>query len=79
MKKLYIGAILFILGGISYASASISLSATRLIYNQKDNEVSINATNDGEQDVLIQSWLEAFDNSALDWPLEDPDTSPLLT
>ncbi|AWA04562.1 fimbrial biogenesis chaperone [Aeromonas hydrophila] len=72
MKKLYIGAILFILGGISYASASISLSATRLIYNQKDNEVSINATNDGEQDVLIQSWLEAFDNSAPPFAITPP-------
>lgn len=40
------------------ASASISLSATRLIYDGKQNEASINVKNDGEQDVMIQTWLE---------------------
>ncbi|MFQ1999348.1 molecular chaperone [Aeromonas veronii] len=72
MKNLYIGALLFMLGGVSSASASISLSATRLIYNQNDSEVSINATNDGEQDVLIQSWLEAVDNSAPPFAITPP-------
>lgn len=72
MKNLYIGALLFMLGGMGCASASISLSATRLIYNQNDSEVSINATNDGEQDVLIQSWLEAVDNSAPPFAITPP-------
>lgn len=47
----------------SYATASISLSATRLIYDGKQNEASINVKNDGEQDVMIQTWLEKDEGS----------------
>jgi P pilus assembly chaperone PapD len=42
----------------SYATASISLSGTRLIFDGKQNEASINVKNDGGQDVMIQTWLE---------------------
>ncbi len=49
----------------SYATASISLSATRLIYNGEQKEVSINVKNDGEQDVMIQTWLEKDEGSTL--------------
>ncbi|WP_429179136.1 fimbrial biogenesis chaperone [Aeromonas salmonicida] len=42
-----------------YATASISLSATRLIFDGKQNEASINVKNDGGQDVMIQTWLES--------------------
>jgi P pilus assembly chaperone PapD len=52
----------------SYASAAISLSATRLIYGERDRESSISVINTGEQDVMIQSWLENNDNNMLPPP-----------
>ncbi|WP_339330802.1 molecular chaperone [Aeromonas hydrophila] len=47
----------------THASASISLSATRLIFDGKQNEASINVKNDGGQDVMIQTWLESDEGS----------------
>jgi chaperone protein EcpD len=52
----------------SYASAAISLSATRLIYGERDRESSISVINNGEQDVMIQSWLENNDNDMVPPP-----------
>lgn len=64
MKHIYVGMFILFVGYCSTASASISLSGTRLIYNQTDTEASINVSNNGKNDVLIQSWLEADDKSS---------------
>ncbi|EJL6306977.1 fimbrial biogenesis chaperone [Vibrio cholerae] len=50
------------------AFAAISLSATRLIYGELDRDSSISIVNTGEQDVLIQSWLENNDGNMLPPP-----------
>ncbi|AOK06914.1 chaperone protein EcpD [Burkholderia latens] len=47
--------------------ASISLGATRVIFDGKDKEASVAVSNDGA-DALIQSWLD---------PLDDASTEPL--
>lgn len=40
------------------ALAGISLNATRVIFNEKDKEASLSVTNQGSQQILLQSWLE---------------------
>lgn len=40
------------------ANASISLSATRVIYEGNQKEASINVVNNSNHETLIQSWLE---------------------
>ncbi len=47
----------------AFANASISLSATRIIYENKQKEASINVVNNGSQEALIQSWLEREPNN----------------
>lgn len=42
----------------SVASAGITLGGTRIIYPQKSKEISILVKNDGDQDIMIQSWIE---------------------
>jgi P pilus assembly chaperone PapD len=47
----------------TYVNASISLSATRVIYESKQKDASINVVNNGNKEVLIQSWLAQEDNN----------------
>ncbi|WP_429113230.1 fimbrial biogenesis chaperone [Aeromonas veronii] len=57
--------LLFLLGIIIYpavSNASISLSATRIIYDSNKKEASINVINNGSQETLIQNWLEREKN-----------------
>lgn len=42
----------------SNAHAALALSATRLILEEKDNQVSVTARNHGKQPIALQSWLE---------------------
>ncbi|WP_330210891.1 fimbrial biogenesis chaperone [Pseudomonas sp. AM4(2022)] len=53
----------YVLAGIallfsSAATAGITLGGTRIIYPQKSKETSILVKNDGNQDIMIQSWIE---------------------
>ncbi|MCP1488443.1 P pilus assembly chaperone PapD [Pseudomonas fluorescens] len=53
----------YVLAGIallcsSVATAGITLGGTRIIYPQKSKETSILVKNDGDQDIMIQSWIE---------------------
>lgn len=53
--------LLFLLGLIIYpaiSNATISLSATRIVYESNKKEASINVINNGDQETLIQNWLE---------------------
>ncbi len=45
------------------ANASISLSATRVIYDGNQKEASLNVLNNSNHETLIQSWLERGENS----------------
>lgn len=43
------------------ASAAISLDTTRVIYDAKYKEASLEVRNRGDNDVVLQSWLDAGD------------------
>ncbi|MFH0265619.1 fimbrial biogenesis chaperone [Vibrio rumoiensis] len=42
-------------------NASVVLNTTRVIYYEKDKEVSVSLTNKGSKPVLIQSWIDDGD------------------
>lgn len=42
----------------SVASAGITLGGTRIIYPQKLKETSIMVKNDGDKDIMVQSWVD---------------------
>lgn len=44
----------------SQAEAAVSLSGTRLVFDGRFTEVSIEARNRGTREVLLQAWLEAL-------------------
>ena len=53
----------FLLAGIvllssGIASAGITLGGTRIVYQEKLKETSIMVKNDGEKDIMVQSWIE---------------------
>lgn len=41
--------------------SAVIISGTRIIYPEKDKEVSIKMTNNGKSPVLIQSWIDSGD------------------
>lgn len=47
----------------AFTNASISLSATRVIYEGTQRDVSINVVNNSNNETLIQSWLEQEENN----------------
>lgn len=55
------------------AHAAVSLSGTRLIFDGKFREVSIEASNRGQQEVLLQAWL-----SDIDAPSSHPEGLPFV-
>ncbi|MEK7892469.1 molecular chaperone [Burkholderia contaminans] len=59
----------------SVCHASISLSATRVIFDGKNKEASVAVNNDGA-DALIQTWLDPLDNASTE-PLPFAITPPL--
>lgn len=46
---------------LNSAQGSISLNGTRLVFNAREVEASLVVHNQGEQEVLVQSWLDAGD------------------
>lgn len=48
----------------AWAQASVSLAGTRLIFDGKYREVSIEASNPSGKEVLLQAWLSAADASS---------------
>ncbi|RQT14381.1 molecular chaperone [Burkholderia contaminans] len=48
--------------------AGISLSATRVVYAQKDKEGAVTVKNQSSDDVMIQSWLESQNDKQDDLP-----------
>ena len=51
----------------SLASAAISLNVTRVIFDQQTKEANVRITNEAEQPILIQTWI---DNGDPQTPLE---------
>jgi chaperone protein EcpD len=54
------------------ANASVVIAGTRVIYNQKDSEVTLKLSNTGESPALVQVWIDKGDPkvspSAIDVP-----------
>ncbi|WP_225920101.1 fimbrial biogenesis chaperone [Pseudomonas vanderleydeniana] len=50
------------------AQAGIVLSSTRLVYPAQDKEAVLHVSNRNRSTILLQSWLEADDSTAVDLP-----------
>lgn len=62
---------LLCLFAVSQATAGISLSSTRLVFDGKHKEAGITVRNNGE-DVLIQSWVDTTDASPAPFAVTPP-------
>ncbi|RQH00577.1 fimbria/pilus periplasmic chaperone [Paraburkholderia dinghuensis] len=47
------------------ASASVVITGTRVVYQEKDPEVTVRVTNDGKSPALVQTWIDAGNPHAL--------------
>jgi len=47
-----------------YSNASVVINATRIIYPEKETEVTVILTNKGQSPVLVQNWLDDGDINA---------------
>lgn len=56
LKSILAWASVFLIGS---AQAAISLSSTRVIFDGQYNEATIEVRNLGDEDVLLQAWLDA--------------------
>lgn len=63
MRKLFQASLFIFCSWPLIASAAITLSADRLIYNQKQGDASLTVHSNEERTYLIQSWLDNGDNS----------------
>lgn len=71
MKKSIIAALIAASSLLSVSTpshAGISLSATRVVYAEKDKEGSLTVKNQAKEDVMIQSWLEDANDAQGDLP-----------
>lgn len=66
MKKTLLTLTLALLSTLVVFSAhsAIIIAGTRVIYPEKDKEVSIKMTNNGKAPVLIQSWIDSGDRNS---------------
>ena len=59
---------LFLLSGFllsaEWASASVIIDGTRVVYPQKAREVTVQLHNTGETPSLVQSWVDEGDKDA---------------
>lgn len=67
-----IGTLLLCLLFVGNSQAAVSLAGTRLIFDGRFREASIEASNTGDQEVLLQAWLSDADEHAA----SDPDDLP---
>lgn len=61
-RGIFFGTVLISNIFFNQALAGISLNATRVIFNANDKEASLSVTNQGAEQILLQSWL-ATENS----------------
>ncbi|WP_156437273.1 fimbrial biogenesis chaperone [Burkholderia sp. RF2-non_BP3] len=57
-------AILTLMLPLTEASASVVLSATRIVFEAKDKEATIQLVNEGKQPSLVQAWIDDGDMRA---------------
>lgn len=63
--RLFLASLSLILAAASgFASASVVISGTRVIYPSDAKEISVKLVNKGKRPVLIQSWLDDGDDKA---------------
>jgi chaperone protein EcpD len=56
------------------AHASVVVAGTRVIYNQKDQEVTVKLSNDGGSPALVQAWIDKGDSRASPSTIDVPFT-----
>ena len=44
--------------GAGNGHASVVIGTTRVIYQEKDREVTVRLTNDGKHPALVQAWID---------------------
>lgn len=49
-----------------FAQASVTLNTTRVVFEGKHKEASLEAQNRGKSEILVQAWLDAGDGAAAD-------------
>lgn len=63
MNRLQVWVLLLGLVSTASALANVSLSGTRLVFDGRFRDVSIEARNRGRQEVLLQAWLEGHEEA----------------
>lgn len=71
---LYAGACAIALTCAVAAHASVVIAATRLVYNQKESEVTVRLTNAGQSPALVQAWIDKGDPKAAPASIDVPFT-----
>lgn len=62
--------------GAGNGHASVVIGTTRVIYQEKDREVTVRLTNDGKHPALVQAWIDSGNPNALP---DDTKTPFILT
>lgn len=60
LSKCFLAGCVLLFSGVS--SAGITLGGTRVVYQEKLKETSIMVKNDGDKDIMVQSWIEPAAN-----------------
>ena len=60
LSKYFLTGFVLLFSGVS--SAGITLGGTRIVYQEKLKETSIMVKNDGDKDIMVQSWIEPATN-----------------
>lgn len=65
--RLSVGAAMLIasLSGLTTADASVVIGGTRVIYPEKEREVTVKMTNEGDRPSLVQAWIDDGHANAL--------------
>ncbi|MEP9846559.1 fimbria/pilus periplasmic chaperone [Klebsiella sp. GG_Kp175] len=58
----------------AHATASVTVSGTRIIYNSAEKEISVKLKNNGKKPVLVQSWIDNGDENATPERIDVPFT-----
>ncbi|MDR8729165.1 fimbria/pilus periplasmic chaperone [Burkholderia pseudomultivorans] len=58
--------------GASFAHASVTLSGTRIVFDAREKEVTLQMSNDGKRPALVQTWIDTGDERASPESLDVP-------
>ncbi|KML46889.1 molecular chaperone EcpD [Burkholderia cepacia] len=68
------GCALLGLAGALDAQASVVVAGTRIVYNEKEPEVTIKLSNEGQSPALVQAWIDSGDIKAAPSNIDAPFT-----